>query len=474
MRTTRYAGPMACLLGLAAGLGAGLATAADLDMAPLVSRDTDVFGNARWRALGPLFERSTGASGEVYWAVRPLTSTVREPAADHCESDGVWPVWTRERLKRAADWRFLVLANGFNYDITQAGGRYKFMVFPLYFQGRDAGGRNYLAVFPLGGTIRDFLGRDAIWFALFPLTYNDRVNEVETRAWLWPVVSVTDGGGHDRFRVFPFYGYTRFRLDYDKRFLLWPVWTSARYRYPGASGSGFVLFPVMGHVRLTDQETWMGLPPLFRFSRGAQQRDVHCPWPLVQWSTGTVNRLYLWPFWGRKEIAGNTSAFVLWPLYRETQRRHGNTAHDRTLMVPVLHATHDRRRAAEGAPWVTEGRTLKVWPFFSYRREGDRSRLGVPSLFPFADYAPVDRNYAALWTLYARSACGPVREDEWFWGLVRWRRGGGVRHLSCFPLFTLDRSADAGGTAWSLLGGLVASEWAGGRRRVRLGYALTF
>ncbi len=471
MNPCRHGWLLAACLGLASGAGL---RAAEFDFAPLVARDTDVFGRARWRALGPLFERRTGPTGEVYWAARPLTSTVRDPVSDRCESDVVWPLWTRERMAREAFWSACVLMRGENYDLARAGGRYKFMVFPVYFQGRDAGGQGYLALFPLGGTIREFLGRDEIAFALFPLMMNSRVNEVVTRDWLWPVFSRTAGGGHERFRVFPVYGYTRFRLDIEKRFVLWPVWTSARSRTPGASGGGYILFPVMGHWTLADQETWMALPPLIRFSNGARTRDVHCPWPLFQWSKGPVNRLYFWPVWGRKAMEGNDSMFVAWPLYRQARRFSEREERTRAMLIPVLHATRERRLETDpdggAAAWRTTAQTLKVWPLFSYAREGGRTRLRALSLFPFMDYEPVERNYAALWTFYEHTARGSVREDELLWGLARWRRSdSGERHVSLFPLVSVDRAAD-GTTSWSVLKGLVACERAGARRTVRLGY----
>jgi len=91
------------------------------------------------------------------------------------------------------------------------------------------------------------------------------------------------------------------------------------------------------------------------------------------------------------------------------------------------------------------------------------------------DYEYVERNYAALWTLYSHASCGSVKEDELLWGLFRWRRSaGGPKHLSVFPLFAVDRAAGGAGGSWSLLKGLVGYERAGEKKTFRVLYFLKF
>ncbi len=118
---------------------------------------------------------------------------------------------------------------------------------------------------------------------------------------------------------------------------------------------------------------------------------------------------------------------------------------------------------------------LKVWPVVSSQSAPDRFHLRVLSRFPFMDYESVERNYAALWTLYSHASCGGVKEDELLWGLLRWRRAeAGQTHLSVFPLFAVDRAADGGGGSWSLLKGLVGYERAGEKKTFRVLYFLNF
>ncbi len=452
------------------------AVAADVDFGPLYSRDTDVFGNARWRALGPFLECNRADSNHVFRALHPLYSVLDEPNIKRREANVLWPVWIDKQLDTQSMWHFMVLLYRNDFDVTDAAGRYEFALFPFYFQGRGFDRKPYLAVVPFGGVLRDFLGWDETWFVLFPLTMYNRTNQTETRSWLWPFVSYTWGGGHDRFRVLPFYGITRFRMDYEKRFILWPVWSSVKYNYPKSSGSGYILFPLVGHLKLSNQETWMVVPPLTRFSKGAKKSEVNCPWPLFQWSSGTVNRLYFWPFWGSKTMEGNDSSFVLWPLYRQARRYGALEERFRIMLMPLLYYTSEHKPSRE-APGQMDlvSRSLKVWPLFSSQSAPDRFQLRVLSLFPFMDYKYIERNYAPLWTLYSHASCGSLKEDELLWGLFRWRRAAdGPKHLSLFPLFEVDRKGGGAGGSWSLLKGLAGYERAGAKKTFRVLYFLKF
>ena len=453
-----------------------LAGAADVDFAPLFSRDTDAFGRSRARALGPFLEWNQASSGQVFWAAHPLYSALDDPDHKRSEANLLWPVWVNKQLDNQSMWQFMVLLYRNDYDVTDPDGRYKFVLFPFYFQGRGLDGKPYLAVVPIGGVIRDFLGWDETWFVLFPLTMYNRTNQAETRSWLWPIVSYTWGGGHDRFRVFPVYGITRFRMDYEKRFILWPFWSSVKYSFPKSSGSGYILFPLVGHLKLTDQETWMVVPPLTRFSKGTHKSEVNCPWPLFQWSSGEVDRLYFWPLWGHKTMAGNDSSFVLWPLYRQARRYGALEERARIMLMPILYYTSEHKPSREApGQWDMVSRSLKVWPLFSSQSAPEGFHLNVLSLFPFMDYEYVERNYAALWTLYSHVSCGSVKEDELLWGLFRWRRAeAGQMDLSVFPLFAVDRAAGGAGGSWSLLKGLVGYKRAGEKKTFRVLYFLKF
>jgi hypothetical protein len=459
----------------------------DVEAGFLASRDVAPDGSRRVRALGPFFERQTATNGAGFFSIRPFYCRVTDPARDSDLREYLWPVGLHKEFQDQSFWRVL-LAYGADFDTTAPGSRYRASLFPLLYAGRDAQGEGYFAFFPLGGEIHEFIGRDTLGFALFPLYQYSTMDDLRTWSVLWPLISRTTGDDVHRFRVFPFYGISRNGDDWTKKFVLWPFWTSVRYDYPTASGGGFILFPLFGHTKLTDQETWMLLPPLFRWSRGEQGRKVLGPWPFVQYSSGETEKLYLWPLWGRRQTGGARSWFCLWPVAGGSEiTRPGRSA--RTVRVlPVLQSHTERRWEAERSMLSDSGgaepaavvtnvtaRYVKVWPLASYRREGSESRFRALDLSPFKNSAPIERNWAPFWTLYSQTRTPACEERELLWGLYRHRREtGGESRVSVFPLWSSwsDARPDGDG-GWSVLKGLAGRRSENGRRRWQVLYLFT-
>ncbi len=446
-----------------------------IDWAPLISRDTDVNGDLRCRMFGPLYEVRQAADGKSVWAVHPLVSTITTPSDQRQESDILWPLVISKHHRNFWQWRMAVFGLWRDYDITNPQSRYSLWFMPVYFQGRDRQHRPYFAVFPVGGKISEFIFWNEVWFALFPLYAHARIGNVNTYSYLWPLLATSSGKNIHRAYIFPLYGYSIRDNDFDKRFILWPFWTSTRYTYPRSHGYGWVLFPLVGHVKITDQESWMFLPPFIRFSRSKRQHQINCPWPIFQYGSGEIEKLYFWPVVGYKVIGDIQTGFLFWPIGITSRRMTVKGIRQKYFVVPILYSEtltrHNPEAGAQPAEIVDE-RAFKFWPLFSYRREGDFARFRLPSLCPVKDFAVVERNYAALWTLYTHSACGDVAEDELFWGLFQYRRSAsvGILKISLFPLFSVAQKKDGAGVEWSFLKGLAGYERDGDRRRVRLLY----
>jgi len=256
--------------------------------------------------------------GKTFAAVRPFYSRVGDEENRRVLQDFLWPVAMHKDFLGETYWRVLC-AFGHDFDNTRPGGRFRFILFPFVYAGRDIHGERYFAVFPVGGKVNEFLGRDTIRFVLFPLYMYSAINDVKTTDVIWPFVSWTTGHDVSRFRVFPLYGQSGKGDVWKKRFVVWPVWTSAHYAYPdGQTGGGFVLWPLFGHARLTDQTSWMFLPPFFRWSWNDKgYRSGNTPWPFVQYSyggKGRAEKLFLWPLWGARSTEAYRSSFFLWPL----------------------------------------------------------------------------------------------------------------------------------------------------------------
>jgi hypothetical protein len=469
-------------LGLAGVLSTGIVpragASASFDWGFIASRHEDVNGDRCFKAAGPFFQRASSTQDWHMVAVRPLYSSVLDPDNDRRAKDWLWPVATQRRFKNDVQSRYLIFYH-YNHEVGNVRPRYRFWLFPFYFQGRDATGAHYRAVFPLGGSIHEFLGRDEISFILFPIQSKSRLNEVKTSNWLWPLISTTHGDRVERYRVFPFYARSELKDSFKKQAVLWPFWNHVRYDYPGSSGSGFILFPVYGHVKLEDQETWWIVPPFIRYTDGRKMDMLYLPWPFFQRvRSASEDRTYLWPLWGHKRIENVDRQFFLWPLGRVDRRDRGATYSRAFQLIPFYYSSSTRRKPSEGATNVTpkvEQVYRKLWPVCSYRREGDQSRFKALELWPFAESSAVERNWSPLWTLYRKDARADRRQCELLWGLYRHHRDEDRRFWSLFPLFTWERDNKRDRYRhWSILKGLIGRERDDSHRRWRLLYFMTF
>jgi hypothetical protein len=444
----------------------------EFDFGFIASRLEDPDGNMRLKLLGPIYERAVSTHGAQLRAVRPFYSSYTDPATERHEKDMVWPIAAAKRFRHEFSWRVL-LTWYLDYDRTDSKSRYRFWSLPIYFQGRDRNQGFYMAIFPLGGRVCDILGRDEIRFVLFPLYAKSRINDVQTKDILWPIYSRTEGEGIHRFRVFPFYGRNQHRENFEKRFIMWPFWTWAHYKYPRASGTAYVLWPLWGHFDLEDQKAWLFVPPLVRFSCGQRMNYNYCPWPLIQWSSGEIEKFYLWPLWGKKNMQGVRSAFFLWPIFRTEQRDRGETYSQRFLAMPFIYSEIRKQRSHDPTvrPTVV-ARYHKIWPLLSYIQEDDHTRFRLLELWPLKNTGPVEREYAPIWTLFSHTVSGDSCDDELLWGLYRNRkRGSEYRSVSLFPVVSWTRDdRERESREWLILKGLLGYKREGTRKSLRVLY----
>ena len=449
--------------------------AEELDFAPFFQKGTDIYGNARWRALGPLLESKHTEGGDELLAFRPLYSYAFDSAENLYRRQMLYPVLMAKGKDAEMEWHFLLLFNYHDFDINDPYSKYRLWLIPFYFQGRSMEGVPYLAIFPLAGSIREFIVFDEFRFALFPFTLFTRVNDVKTTAVLWPIMSRTTGGGNDRLKIFPLYGYSKLREESVKRYILWPIWTYAHYDRPQSPGYAYIVFPFYGRVKLENQSSVMVVPPLFRFAHGTDQNLTYCPWPFFQYSTGIENRFYIWPLLGRKNRDPRKYSFFLWPLGSRFEHTAPFYEHTRFMFFPILYSTSTKGSFDKPERKMDQPRkTLKIWPLFSYVRDTDKSRFAMLSLFPYRDYDAIERNYGPLWTIYTHSSFKDKREDELFWGLIRLRQSASEERFSLFPLISVEREKKSGEFSWSFLKGLIAREKASGEWKIRLLYFLRF
>ena len=457
---------------------------AESDWGPLASWMTDSDGNERMRAAGPFWEQADGPDGKSLVACpRPLFVRAVDPAADRATWDFLWPIASGKTFGPQNSWRFLI-SWFLDQDRTDPKSQYRFWLLPFWFHGRDESGAPYAALFPLGGEVRNILLKDRIRFALWPLWAQSRVNDVRTTDVLWPVYSRTTTPDHhlEQWRVFPLYAYAKSARQYEKRTVLWPIWTWARYTHPKAHGTAWVLFPLCGRVDLNSQKGWMLLPPFFQHIRGEQLTRTACPWPFFVRETGVRERLALWPLFGFYKDGALERRYWLWPIVANERNEWGRKKVRRWSVTPFYncvsaseHPLPSERKAAEAAgralpePRVTGNRT-KLWPVFSriYDLDEKTYRLRLLDLWPGPHPPPVERSWAPLWTVLDYRVRGPDSDLDLLWGLYRdTRREEGARAVSLFPVWRHERAGGDAARRWSVLKGLIAYDRTATSRQVR-------
>jgi len=458
-------------------IGSGLTSAAlageGFDLGPIAYRGVGLDGAGVFKAAGPFYELNHKRGGGVMRALRPLYAYESSPWFERWRREFVWPLADAKGFKDELSWRFLIWY-GTDFDVNDPASRYRVWLLPIYFQGRDKGGDGYWAVFPLGGSVHEFLTRDEIDFALFPLWVRHTINDIVTNTWLFPIISKTTGPGVERFRVFPLYGRAWKEGVHFKRFILWPIWTEAYWLREGAEGYGYILFPLWGHAQTKLEETWYVLPPFFRFTRGEERDLTYAPWPFYQRIKGAnLDRLYIWPLWGRTYRENFADYFFLWPLGWHERVEGKKTVDTRSMLLPFYYNYAEK--------WNTPGkedddalsRYFKIWPIFSYDREGKQSEFRTLALWPGRNPGPVERGWAPLWNIYQRESDGERFRSEFLWGMYRHTRDGEKqKSFTLFPLFSWGK--DGREKEWTLLNGLAGFRKNGTNRSWRFLYLFEF
>lgn len=434
----------------------------DYDYGPFAARVATIGEGERFTAAGPFFESWTSPTGSHYLAVRPFYGHAEDGQTNRSADDYLWPVAQRRFFDNESASRFLFF---FNYDhgVTNENGRYRTWIPPFYFEGRNATGGEYRLWFPIYGDLHEFIGRDTMHFVLFPLYSTSTLDDLSTVNWLWPIYShTTTPDGHiERFRVFPLYQRSYMRDAWTKQAILWPFWTSVQYHYPDYGGGGWILWPVTGHMKMPDQETFWVLPPLFRYTKSDKLRRLYCPWPVFIFERGVdYSRSYVWPLWGHKRVGNVTSTFFLWPVVWNDHMERG-WYHEHLFMVaPFYRHVTVTMKGTQGAPTQTVEKLRKVWPLGQYAFRNGISRFRTLDLWPFAENNHVDLNWAPIWTLYQASWTTNEFDSRLLWGLYRHQeQGDAASYYSLFPFWTWcrdDRQDEYRG--WSILRGLFAHE----------------
>lgn len=431
------------------------------DYGPFAAGVATVDGSRHATVAGPFFETAVASNETTLTAYRPFTATISATNDQRRARDILWPVAQKRQFKDQSVSRFLMFMH-YNHGGTNQTVRKRTWLLPFWFHGTDAQGQKYWALFPVYGSIHEFIGLDRIDFVLFPLRSTSTLNDLKASNWFWPIYShTTSSDGHiERQRLFPLYAYSHYRDRFTKRSVLWPIWTSVRYEYPKEKGGGWILWPVCGRMKTDHESTVWVVPPLFRFTSGREQSRVYCPWPFIQWERGTMDKTYVWPLWGHRRIGNLDATFYAWPIVWNDHVDRGWIHEHLFMIAPVYRHETVTQKSTNGLPPLVIEKQRKVWPLANYQYDQGQGRFRVPDLWPFADNAHVDLNWAPIWTLYDCQWNRDNIDSSLLWGMYRHQaRGASANYFSVFPLWSWRRDDEERRyRGWSVLRGLVARE----------------
>jgi len=349
--------------------------------------------------LGPLFKRERAGSSTTT-AIRPLFFTQSLPGSE--ESDILYPLASVSRSGADSDSQFLKLVQRRVSREGTPDEKHDAMFFPFYISGQSEKYGPYTSFFPFHGDIYERFWRDEYHFTLFPL-YGRTVKKGTTSTnWLYPIFNTVSGQNESGFQVWPLYGQSHKEGVYDKRFVLWPIFSSESL---GKDSDN----PVENRYLL----------PFYASSESPTQSSTHAPWPfcgVVRDGSGKViERDFLWPLWmtasGKEstterylpfyaESRGKESSrrWVMWPLYRRENIDSPGFRQDKTSLLYFLFSRSD-----ESWPKTGKGRAQSTfWPLYAWKRdEGGIRTLSLPALVePVIWTDGVERNWAPLWRVF--------------------------------------------------------------------------
>lgn len=415
----------------------------------------------REEALGPLYyyqETHETRSLTRLWAVPPLVAYLRNDDVDYEQLDILWKLLTYNRY--GVEYRFQLLqwfnfAGGGTQSETNVS---RFTLFPIYFQQRSIiPEKNYTALFPIYGDIQGRFFRDEIHFALFPLYGRTRKRDVITDNYVFPIFHLRHGNGLSGWQFWPLFGSEHKDITYFTNQWNEPVTVPGHDKF-------FVLWPLYWNhetgIGTTNPATEQALLPLYSLYRSPRRQSTSFPWPLGYTHTVDLDRKYeewgapwplvvfargdgkrtdrVFPFYSRATNATQTSAWVLWPVWKYNRLNAPPLDRERTRILLFLYSDTSAKNADTGQ----RQRQFDLWPLFTSRTEFDgRHRLQVLSLVePFLPNNPgVQRNLSPVWSLW-RAEHNPTTgasSQSLLWNL--YRRDATAESKKCSLLFGLFR-----------------------------------
>ncbi|WP_224961880.1 hypothetical protein [Geomonas subterranea] len=397
---------------------------------PLIDyRESPKEGFSNLAILGPLFKyQKHGDDRDI--ALRPLfyrSSYAREEATS---SYYLYPVATQQKTPEADNFEILQLYRTSSYrkQEPEPERERSTMLFPFYISGESERHGRYHAFFPVYGNIYDRFWRDEYHFVLFPLYGSTVKKGTTTRHYLWPFFATTSGDNESGFDVFPLYGQSHKSGVYEKRFVLWPFYTSEStgLNTDNPTRKKFI-FPLYASTDSPKKTSRSYLWPFFGYTedRGRKQEEVDYFWPFITKVRGEKkNSDSFLPFYSHETFSGGEKSWYLWPLYKHEELKSESFGQDQDRVLFFLYRDNHEYWPKDG----NERRRTAMWPLFLYRRSTEGvSSLSFPALIePILDKEGIEKDWAPLWRIYQR----------------RWDRAGNSASSVLWNLFWHERRGE--------------------------------
>lgn len=399
---------------------------------------------------------------------------VKRESADLSEKrvQFLWPIWMYRRSGKDVSIRVLPVFTYWKDYFTYHGAEahdLHYMLFPFIYGSESPDEGKSFAFFPIAGKMKNFLGRDEIGFFLFPLYMEYTKNELRQRNYLWPVLSFSEGGGYDGFRLWPLYGHFEKQGEFRREFALWPIYSHQKFDLDKEqSGERMMVFPLFAREDSAARRYRSVLWPFFAHEENYARdfEEWSAPWPFYVKTRGTIYQNRLWPLYGYKRADDEEAWFLAWPFFRRREYDIDEDSHIREVrLTPLVFYETETSDSGE-----TISHKERVWPLWRFRRfEDGSSRFRMLSLLWFSDERGFERAYSPLWTIYDRvEESDGDRKVRALWGLIRHERRGARGETRIPLLYSRVSDTETGMEEARLFGGLIASVKEGETRKIRL------
>lgn len=341
--------------------------------------------------------------------------------------------------------------------------------------------QTFAAIFPLVGDFRGYWNRDRIAFFLWPLLVyssagkGDDFNEVYS--FLWPIFGLHKGPKVSGFRIWPLYATVKKEGEFRRSYWLWPLGHYrkgriskdnpeqedvtlfipfyAKFRRPNISLD--MVFPIYGRLEVNDRVSHGYALAIYNRETNTRTkiREDRYLWFLIRDKTylpgytaedadpnATVGGGFF-PFYTRSKGPKRINKNIIWPLHTYRWSKYDEYTFERSYIIPFYSF---KKRLFNNGEYA---QSKFFFPFFRKSKTlSDQVSANYLHLFFYGKAAPMDRNWAPLWTFWEMKEDLNTGEKTIRWFKNAWkyehRPDGSTRRQANLFLFDYESIQEPG------------------------------